>query len=74
LTRVLHYITVESVKEEDDAKGSSKKDSAAAINWNSHFSFTEPGPPPEKPLEGAERIGDKIPMEEFLQKVMKRGD
>ena len=36
------------------------------------FSFTEPGPPPEKP--GAERIGDKIPMEEFLQKVMKKGD
>ena len=38
------------------------------------FSFTEPGPPPEKPSEGAERIGDKIPMEEFLQKVMKKGD
>ena len=36
------------------------------------FSFTEPGPPSEKP--GAERIGDKIPMEEFLQKVMKKGD
>eukprot|EP00093_Oithona_nana_P014227 14227.XXX_627531_626752_1 [CDS] Oithona nana genome sequencing. len=69
---------VESVKEEDDAKGSSKKEPAAAINWNSQpsFSFTEPGPPSEKPLEGLKGNpnGDKIPLEEFLDKVMKKHD
>ena len=40
------------------------------------FSFTEPGPPSEKPLEGLKGNpnGDKIPLEEFLDKVMKKHD
>ena len=42
------------------------------------FSFTEPGPPPEaKALEDGRLLkgnpnGDKIPLEEFLDKVMKK--